>query len=123
MLQNTKAKKVTYALKTLADYKAKILEKQFSGTLLNINGTEVWTKLIGEFNAYNLLAIFATAELLGLEKLEVLTIVSQLESVSGRFQYVVSDDGVTAIVDYAHTPDALKNVLETINDIRTVMKK
>ncbi len=123
MLQNTKAKKVTYALKTLADYRAKILEKQFSGTLLKINETEVWTKLIGQFNASNLLAIFATAELLGLEKLEILTIISQLENVSGRFEYVISSDGVTAIVDYAHTPDALKNVLETINDIRNGNEK
>ena len=97
----------------------KLLEKQLSGTLINVAGTEVWTKLIGVFNMYNLTAIIATAELLGLERLEVLTIVSQLESVSGRFEYVVSNDGVTAIVDYAHTPDALKNVLETINDIRT----
>lgn len=119
MVQNTKAKIRTYALKTLADYKAKIIEKRFSGTLLNIDGTEVWTKLIGTFNAYNLLAIIGTAFELGLDKLEVLTIISKLESVSGRFQYVVSDSGVTAIVDYAHTPDALKNVLETINDIRT----
>ncbi|QXP68717.1 MULTISPECIES: UDP-N-acetylmuramoyl-L-alanyl-D-glutamate--2,6-diaminopimelate ligase [unclassified Polaribacter] len=123
MLQNTKAKKVTYALKTLADYRAKILEKQFSGTLLKINETEVWTKLIGQFNASNLLAIFATAELLGLEKLEILTIISQLENVSGRFEYVISSDGVTAIVDYAHTPDALKNVLETINNIRNGNEK
>ena len=123
MLQNTKATKRTYALKTLADYKARILEKQFSGTLLKINETEVWTKLIGQFNASNLLAIFATAELLGLEKLEILTIISQLENVSGRFEYVISEDGVTAIVDYAHTPDALKNVLETINDIRTGNEK
>ncbi len=119
MLQNCLANKQTYAVKTLADYKAKILEKQFSGTLLKINDTEVWTKLIGEFNASNLLAIYAVAELLGLEKLEILTIISQLENVSGRFEYVISDDNVTAIVDYAHTPDALKNVLETINDIRT----
>ena len=123
ILQNTKAKKKTYALKTLADYKVKVLEKQFSGTLLKINETEVWTKLIGMFNAANLLAIFATAELLGLEKLEILTIISQLENVSGRFEYVISKDGVTAIVDYAHTPDALKNVLETINDIRTGNEK
>ncbi|ARV06479.1 UDP-N-acetylmuramoyl-L-alanyl-D-glutamate--2,6-diaminopimelate ligase [Polaribacter sp. SA4-10] len=123
MLQNTKAKKKTYALKTLADFKVKILEKQLSGTLLNVDGTEVWTKLIGEFNAYNLLAIIGTAELLGLEKLEVLTIVSALESVSGRFEYVISEDGITAIVDYAHTPDALKNVLETISDIRTGNEK
>ena len=119
MLQNTKASKSTFALKSYADAKAKILEKQFSGTLLSINGTEVWTKLIGEFNAYNLLAIATTADLLGLDKLEVLTIISRLESVSGRFEYVVSDQQVTGIVDYAHTPDALKNVLKTINDIRT----
>jgi UDP-N-acetylmuramoyl-L-alanyl-D-glutamate--2,6-diaminopimelate ligase len=119
MLQNTKAKKKTYALKTEADFKVKILEKQLSGTLISVDGTEVWTKLIGVFNIYNLTAIIATAELLGLEKLEVLTIISELESVSGRFEYVVSEDGITAIVDYAHTPDALKNVLETIRDIRT----
>ena len=123
MLQNTKAKKQTYALRTLGDFKAKILEKRFSGTLVNINGTEVWTKLIGEFNASNLLAIFGTAELLGLEKLETLRIISELESVSGRFEYTISNDGVIAIVDYAHTPDALKNVLETINDIRTGSEK
>jgi UDP-N-acetylmuramoyl-L-alanyl-D-glutamate--2,6-diaminopimelate ligase len=123
MLQNTKAKKKTYALKTFADFNVRILEKQLSGTLLNVDGTEVWTKLIGEFNAYNLLAIIGTAELLGLEKLEILTIISQLESVSGRFEYVVSENGITAIVDYAHTPDALKNVLETINDIRTGNEK
>lgn len=123
MVQNTRAKKRTYALKTLADYKAKIVEKRFSGTLISMDGTEVWTKLIGTFNVYNLLAIVGTAHELGLDKLEVLTILSELESVSGRFQYVVSDNGVTAIVDYAHTPDALKNVLETINDIRTDNEK
>ncbi|CAM1367817.1 UDP-N-acetylmuramoyl-L-alanyl-D-glutamate--2, 6-diaminopimelate ligase [Tenacibaculum sediminilitoris] len=119
MMQNTKANKQTYALKTIGDFKAKVLEKSLSGTLLAINGVEVWTKLIGEFNAYNLLAIYGVAELLGLEKIEILRIVSELESVSGRFQYTVSTEGVTAIVDYAHTPDALKNVLQTINDIRT----
>ena len=123
MLQNTKAKKKTYALTTIADYKAKVLEKQFSGTLLKINETEVWTKLIGQFNASNLVAIFAVAELLGIEKLEILTIISQLENVSGRFESIISEDGVTAIVDYAHTPDALMNVLETINDIRKGSEK
>lgn len=123
MLQNSKAKKRTYALKTLADYKAKIIEKSFSGTLLSVNGVEVWTKLIGSFNAYNLLAIIGTADELGLDKLEVLTIISELESISGRFEYIVSENGVTAIVDYAHTPDALKNVLETINEIRTDNEK
>ncbi|CAA0192212.1 UDP-N-acetylmuramoyl-L-alanyl-D-glutamate--2,6-diaminopimelate ligase [Tenacibaculum maritimum] len=119
MLQNTKAQKKTYALKTIGDFKGKILEKRLTGTLLTINGVEIWTRLIGTFNAYNLLAIVGVAELLGLEKLEVLRLVSELESVSGRFQYTISDDGVTGIVDYAHTPDALKNVLETIEDIRT----
>jgi len=123
MLQNTQAKKKTYALKTLADFKVKILEKQLSGTLISVDGTEVWTKLIGVFNIYNLTAIIATAELLDLEKLETLTIISELESVSGRFEYVISEDGITAIIDYAHTPDALKNVLETINDIRTGNEK
>ena len=123
MMQNTKASKKTYALKTLADYKGKVLEKRMSGTLMTVNGVEIWTKLIGNFNAYNLLAIAATAELCGLEKLEVLRLISELESVSGRFQYKVSKTGVTAIVDYAHTPDALKNVLETIVDIKSGKEK
>lgn len=119
MLQNTPAKKYTYGLKNYADYKSQILENQFGGLLLKINDSEVWTRLIGNFNAYNVLAIYATAELLGLEKVEILRLVSSLESVSGRFQYLISDEKITAIVDYAHTPDALKNVLETINSIRT----
>lgn len=119
MLQNTGAKKYTYALKNYADYKSQILENQLGGLLLKINESEVWTRLIGNFNAYNVLAIYATAELLGLEKVEILRLISDLESVSGRFQYLISDEKITAIVDYAHTPDALKNVLETINSIRT----
>ena len=119
MLQNTKAKKVTYALKSYADYKATILENQLSGLLLKINGNEVWVKLIGTFNAYNLLAIYGVAIELGMESLEAMRLLSQLESVSGRFQFIVSNEKVTAIVDYAHTPDALENVLNTINDIRT----
>ncbi|TYA53152.1 UDP-N-acetylmuramoyl-L-alanyl-D-glutamate--2,6-diaminopimelate ligase [Formosa maritima] len=119
MLQNTKAKKFTYALKGYADYRSQILENQLNGLLLKINESEVWTRLIGDFNAYNVLAIYATAELLGLEKVENLRIISELESVAGRFQYLISDEKITAIVDYAHTPDALKNVLETINSIRT----
>jgi len=118
MLQNTQAIKLTYALKTSADYKVRILENQLSGLLLQINNTEVWTKLIGEFNAYNLVAIFGVATELNLDKMEILRLISELNSVSGRFQYTISNDGITAIVDYAHTPDALKNVLETINDIR-----
>lgn len=119
MLQNTVAKKLTYALKSYADYKAQILENQLSGLLLKINGNEVWVKLIGTFNAYNLLAIYGTAVELGMESLEVLRLLSDLESVSGRFQFIVSATNITAIVDYAHTPDALDNVLKTINDIRT----
>lgn len=119
MMQNTKAKKYTYALKTYADYKASILENQFEGLLLKINENEVWSRLIGSFNAYNMLAIYATADILGLDSLEILRLISELENVSGRFQYFISADKVTAIVDYAHTPDALRNVLETINDIRT----
>src|SRR5690606_23075544 len=119
MLQNTKAKKYTYALKGYADYRAQILENQLNGLLLKINESEVWTRLIGNFNAYNVLAIYATAGLLGLEKVETLRIISELESVAGRFQYFISDEKITAIIDYAHTPDALQNVLETINNIRT----
>ncbi|RMB62738.1 UDP-N-acetylmuramoyl-L-alanyl-D-glutamate--2,6-diaminopimelate ligase [Dokdonia sinensis] len=119
MLQNTKARKLTYALKSYADYRAQILENQLSGLLLKIQDQEVWVKLIGTFNAYNLLAIYATAEILGLTQIEALQLLSELESVSGRFQYLISEGNITAIVDYAHTPDALKNVLETINDIRT----
>ncbi len=119
MLQNTLAKKRTYALKSYADYKAIILENQLSGLLLKINDNEVWVRLIGTFNAYNLLAIYGTAVELGLEPLEVLRLLSELESVSGRFQFIVSTTKITAIVDYAHTPDALENVLKTITDIRT----
>ena len=119
MLQNTRAKKLTYALKNYADFRAQILENEFGGLLLKVNDNELWTRLIGSFNAYNILAIYGAAELLGLEKDEILRLISELENVSGRFQYFVSDDKITAIVDYAHTPDALKNVLETINNIRT----
>lgn len=119
MMQNTKAKKVTYALKSMSDYSCKVIESDFSGMQLNIDGSEIWTKLIGQFNAYNLLAIYSTAILLGEEKLAVLTAISNLVSVDGRFQYVKSANNIAGIVDYAHTPDALKNVLKTINDIRT----
>ena len=119
MLQNTQAKKHTYALKNYADYRAQILENEFSGLLLKINESELWSRLIGSFNAYNILAIYGAAELLGLDKVEILRLISELENVSGRFQYFISEEKITAIVDYAHTPDALKNVLETINSIRT----
>ena len=119
MLQNTKASKYSFALKSPADFKVKVLENQFSGLVLNLCGTEVWSRLIGDFNAYNLVAVYAVSELLGEDKLEVLTVLSNLESVEGRFQYTTSDKGITAIVDYAHTPDALENVLKTIDNIRT----
>ena len=119
MLQNTAARKLTYALKSYANYKAQILESQMGGLLMKINENEVWVRLIGTFNAYNLLAIYGTAVELGLDYFEVLRLLSELESVSGRFQYIISNEKITAIVDYAHTPDALENVLKTINDIRT----
>lgn len=119
MLQNTKAAKYSYALKSPADFKVKVLENQFSGLVLNLCGEEFWSRLIGDFNAYNLVTVYAVSELLGEDKLEILTALSNLESVEGRFQYITSDGGITAIVDYAHTPDALENVLKTISSIRT----
>ena len=119
MLQNTKAQKYTYALKTVADFKCRIIENQLTGLLLNIDNHEVWVKLIGTFNAYNILAVYATAVLLKQDTTSILTALSNLNSVEGRFQYVRSPQGIIGIVDYAHTPDALKNVLETIRDIRT----
>ena len=119
MLQNTKAKTYNYALKSYADYRAQILENHFKGLLLKINDNEIWVKLIGSFNAYNLTAVFACADILGIEKDELLRLMSTLENVSGRFEYFVTTNNITVVVDYAHTPDALKNVLHTINDIRT----
>jgi len=119
ILQNTKALKQTYSLHAMSDFRCKVVENQFSGLLLNIDNNEVWSKLIGNFNAYNLLAVYATAVLLKEDKLNVLTTLSTLSSVEGRFQYVRTDSGIIGIVDYAHTPDALMNVLKTINDIRT----
>ena len=119
MLQNTKASKMTYALKSYADYRGQILERQLNGQLLKIDDNELWSKLIGDFNAYNMLAIYATSNILGLEKLETLRLLSELETVDGRFQYFISKKKIRAIVDYAHTPDALKNVLITINALRT----
>ena len=119
MVQNTKAKQSTYALKSYADYRVQILENQFSGLLLKINDQEVMTRLIGSFNAYNLVAIYGVAELLGMEKSEILRHLSLVTNVSGRFQHYTTTFEITVIIDYAHTPDALKNVLETINTIRT----
>lgn len=118
MLQNTKAKVYTYAQKTLADFHAKILEKHLDGTLVQFDNTEVFVKLIGEFNISNLLAIYATSLILGSPKDEVLEKMSLLNAVDGRFEYFTSKNGVTAIVDYAHTPDALAKVLSTIKDLK-----
>lgn len=119
MLQNTKAHRVTYALKSPADHKCRIVENHLNGLLLNIDSKEVWVKLIGSFNAYNVLAVYTAAVLLKQDAVNVLTALSTLNSVEGRFQYLKSDGGIIGIVDYAHTPDAIKNVLETIKDIRT----
>jgi UDP-N-acetylmuramoyl-L-alanyl-D-glutamate--2,6-diaminopimelate ligase len=117
MVQNTRALKRSFSVRAAADYHCRILDNQFSGLHLNIDGTEMWSKLIGTFNASNMLAVYATAMLLGQEKMNVLTTLSTLGPVEGRFQYFRSENGITAIVDYAHTPDALKNVLSTIRDI------
>ncbi|MEO0311199.1 MAG: hypothetical protein RIQ89_856 [Bacteroidota bacterium] len=117
MLQNTKATKKIYALRSLADFKVRIIENQFSGLQLNIASHDVHFRLVGSFNAYNLLAVYATAVLLGQNELDTLTILSTLTSVEGRFDYVKSETNIVGIVDYAHTPDALENVLNTINDI------
>jgi UDP-N-acetylmuramoyl-L-alanyl-D-glutamate--2,6-diaminopimelate ligase len=118
MLQNTKAHKKTYALKSMADFKAKILENQFGGLLLHIDSEEVWFKMVGSFNAYNLLAVYATAMLLDQDKAKVLTSLSKLHGAEGRFDYVIAPNKIIGIVDYAHTPDAVQNVLSTVHDIR-----
>ncbi|HKL03173.1 MAG TPA: UDP-N-acetylmuramoyl-L-alanyl-D-glutamate--2,6-diaminopimelate ligase [Cryomorphaceae bacterium] len=120
MLQNCKAKtQKTFALKAMADFKAKVIENQFTGLHLHVDGFDLYTKLVGRFNAYNILTAYATALLLGREQMEVLTALSNINPVAGRFEYVMSPDGIAAIIDYAHTPDALKNVLKTVADIRT----
>ncbi len=118
MLQNTKAHQKTYALKSMADFKARMIENQFGGLLLNIDNQEVWFKLVGSFNAYNLLAVYGAAMLLDQDKNKVLTIMSRLSGAEGRFDYIISAKKVIGIVDYAHTPDAVQNVLSTIKDIR-----
>ncbi len=119
MVQNTKARKLSFGLKGMAEYKAKIIDNQFNGLQLEIDNNEFWSRLVGGFNAYNLLGVYATALLLGEESMAVLTEMSNLQSVDGRFQYLRTEDGISGIVDYAHTPDALQNVLSTIKDIRT----
>ncbi len=117
MLQNSKAKKYSYSLRTMADFKTRIIEHGFEGMLLEMNECEVNVSFIGKFNASNLSAVYGTAILLGQDQLEVLRIISSLQSVSGRFETLHSPAGFTAIVDYAHTPDALTNVISTINQI------
>ena len=118
MAQNTKSKIFTYGLKTYADYKIKILESSLEGMLLKINESEFWSNLSGKFNAYNLLAVFSTASILGMPFSETLQLMSMLKNVKGRFEYLKLNN-ITAIVDYAHTPDALKNIINSINEIKT----
>ncbi len=118
MIQNTKAKSKTYALQSMANYRAKVVESSFAGLHLHLDAHDLYTKLIGGFNAYNILAVYATLIELGMDKMEVLTAISTVDAPAGRFQYFTSDNGITAVIDYAHTPDALKNVLETIENIR-----
>ena len=118
MLQNTKANKYTYALKNPADFKAEILEMSFEGMLMRINGKEFWTPMTGKFNAYNLLAVYGASVLLGLDEENVLVQLSKLKGARGRFERIISADKKVAIIDYAHTPDALENVLKTIQEIK-----
>ena len=119
MLQNTKATQKTYALKTMTDYHGRILEADFNGMLLNFGGKEFWTTLTGKFNVYNLLLAYAVAIESGFHEEDVLKAISQLKRVKGRFETLKSDSGIFFVIDYAHTPDALDNILDSINDIRT----
>lgn len=123
MLQNTKASKYTYALNSMADFKATILENELSGLVLKINGVELYTRLIGKFNAYNLLAVFGVGQLLKVPTDTLLTAISSLDAVDGRFQFFKSNKEVTVVIDYAHTPDALENVLKTIGLFRKNQQK
>ena len=118
MVQNTRAAVRTLSLRSMADFRCKLVEQLLDGMLLRLDGEEVWVKCIGRFNAYNMLTIYAAALMLGQRKEEVLTALSALHSVSGRFEYIRAEDGTTAVVDYAHTPDALENVITTIEEIR-----
>jgi len=120
MVQNTKAKVKTYALNGMADYKVRILESSFEGLILEVNNTELHTQMVGKFNAYNILAVYAAGDLLEQDPFELLSAISLLRGAEGRFEYVISEnDKVIAVIDYAHTPDALKNVLQTVSDVRT----
>jgi len=119
MLEGTKAQQYTYSLKSVSNYKCRVIENHFEGMLLNINKVDVWIKLFGDFNAYNMLSVYAVANQFAFEDNEVLAALSMLTSPEGRFQYLQSEEKITAIVDYAHTDDALKNVLTTVNNMRT----
>ncbi|WP_313216726.1 UDP-N-acetylmuramoyl-L-alanyl-D-glutamate--2,6-diaminopimelate ligase, partial [Soonwooa sp.] len=119
MLQNTKATKKSFAMKTMADFHGKLLEVDFNGMLLNFNGKGFWTTLTGKFNVYNLLLAFGIATELGMQEDEILQAISKLHRVNGRFETMKSDGGIFFVVDYAHTPDALENILDSINEIRT----
>ena len=118
MVQNTRAAVRTLSLRSMADFRCKVVEMHLDGMLLRIDGDEVWVDFLGRFNASNLLTVYAAAMMLGQEKQQVLTAMSTLHPVSGRFEYIRAADGTTAVVDYAHTPDALENVIETIEEIR-----
>lgn len=118
MMQNTPARVYSFALKTPADYKARVIEKHVEGTLINLNGQEVWTRFIGMFNASNLLGVFSTASLLGYDPEELLKDISELQPVDGRFESIPGDQDKTAIVDYAHSPDALENILVAIHELQ-----
>jgi UDP-N-acetylmuramoyl-L-alanyl-D-glutamate--2,6-diaminopimelate ligase len=123
MVQNTRASVHYYGIRSMAEFKARIMESHMNGTLLTIDDHELWTRFIGEFNAYNLLAVYSAAILLRQDKEETLRVLSSLDTVEGRFQYLRSEDGVTAVIDYAHTPDAILNVLKTIGQIRKGTEK
>jgi len=118
MVQNTKAKVKSFGVITSADFKARIIESHFEGSMLNIDNMDIWTYFVGKFNASNLLGVYATATMLGFDKKDILTALSELKPVEGRFETIRSNNKITAIIDYAHTPDALQNVLNAINQIR-----
>ncbi len=119
MVQNSKATKVSYGVKKPADFKTKVMKLELDGMLLEVNETEVWTRLTGLFNAYNLMAVYATASQFYHDKQELLAVISKQKPVRGRFEHIKSNSGIHAIIDYAHTPDAVENVLETISEVRT----
>jgi len=117
MVQNTKAKVRTFSMKTFADFKVRILEKELRGMHLTIDGKEIWVRLTGEFNAYNVLCAYASGMLLGQDPINILTALSTIEPIEGRFNTIISKDGITGIIDYAHTPDALQNIIDGIRDV------